>query len=84
MRSTSTRCAECLNVRTFVLPRGDGKDAALAKVLGPAFSRDQVADTVANLLSVYTDNRIEGESFLETYRRIGLDPFKERVYAQAS
>lgn len=61
-----------------------GKDAALAKVLGPAFSRDQVADTVANLLSVYTDNRIEGESFLETYRRIGLDPFKERVYAQAS
>lgn len=61
-----------------------GKDAALAKVLGPAFSRDQVADTVANLLSVYTDNRIDGESFLETYRRIGLDPFKERVYAQAS
>ena len=61
-----------------------GKDAALAKVLGPAFSRDQVADTVANLLLVYTDTRHEGESFLETYRRIGLAPFKERVYAQAN
>lgn len=60
-----------------------GKDAALAKVLGPSFSRDQVADTVANILLVYTDQRLDGESFLETYRRIGLDPFKERVYAKA-
>jgi len=61
-----------------------GKDAALAKVLGPAFSRDQVADTVASLLTVYTELRHDGESFLETYRRVGLDPFKERVYAKAN
>lgn len=61
-----------------------GKDAALAKVLGPAFSRDQVADTVATLLTVYTTLRHDGESFLETYRRVGLDPFKESVYAKVN
>jgi sulfite reductase (NADPH) hemoprotein beta-component len=61
-----------------------GKDAALAKVLGPAFSRDQVADTVATLLTVYTELRHDGESFLEVYRRVGLDPFKERVYAKVN
>jgi sulfite reductase (NADPH) hemoprotein beta-component len=60
------------------------KNAALGKVLGPSLSRDAVVDSIETLLDVYVENRLEQESFLKTYQRIGLDKFKERVYAPAS
>ena len=58
------------------------KNAALAKVLGPSLSRDDVVDGIEKLLDVYVENRLEGEAFLATYQRIGADKFKERVYAK--
>jgi sulfite reductase (NADPH) hemoprotein beta-component len=36
------------------------------------------------LLDVYVENRLDQESFLNTYQRIGIEKFKERVYAPAS
>ena len=57
------------------------KDAALAKVLGPSLSREAVTDSVEKLLDVYVENRLEGETFLAAYQRIGIEKFKERVYA---
>lgn len=56
-------------------------DAALGKVLGPSLSRDAVVDGIEKLLDVYVENRLEQESFLGTYQRIGMEKFKERVYA---
>ena len=56
-------------------------DAALAAVLGPSFSRAQVCDVLETIINTFQENRLEGEQFLQTYRRIGLKPFKERVYA---
>ena len=58
------------------------KNAALAKVLGPSLSRDDVVEGIEKLLDVYVENRLEGEAFLATYQRIGADKFKERVYAK--
>lgn len=58
-----------------------GKNASLAKVLGPSFSRDEVPEIIEKLLNHFVDNRIEGESFLEAYRRIGHDSFKAAAYA---
>lgn len=58
-------------------------DAALAKVLGPAFSREEMPDVIQKLIDVYTENRVDGERFIDTYRRVGHDLFKERVYAKA-
>lgn len=60
------------------------KDAALGKVLGPSLSRDAVTDSIEKLLDVYVENRLEGEAFLGTYQRIGLEKFKQRVYGTAS
>jgi len=60
------------------------KAAALGKVLGPSLSRDAVTDSVEKLLDVYVENRIEGEAFLGTYQRIGIEKFKQRVYGTAS
>ncbi len=57
------------------------EDAALGKVLGPAFGREQMTDVIDKLLNVYINNRHEDEIFVDTYSRIGLKPFKESVYA---
>jgi sulfite reductase (NADPH) hemoprotein beta-component len=60
------------------------KSAALGKVLGPSLSREEITDGIEKLLDVYVENRIADESFLNTYQRIGIDKFKERVYAANS
>ncbi len=59
-----------------------GKDASLGQILGPSFSQADVPDIIAKILEIYIDRRTEEETFLDTYRRIGLDPFKENVYAK--
>ena len=60
------------------------RDAALGKVLGRSLSRDAVVDGIEKLLDVYVENRLDQESFLTTYQRIGIDKFKKRVYAPVS
>lgn len=57
------------------------RDASVGKILGPSFAREDMPTVVKDLIQVYVDNRTEEETFLDTYRRIGLSPFKERVYA---
>ena len=61
-----------------------GEDASLGTILGPSFSRDQVPDIVERLLDVYLQRRMDGaEPFLHCVRRIGIEPFRERAYANA-
>ena len=57
------------------------KDAAIAKILGPSFKQDDVPDVIERILSTYVELRQEEESFLDAYKRVGIAPFKERVYA---
>ncbi len=59
------------------------KDAAIAKILGPSFKQEDMPEVIAKILTTYLDLRQEEETFLGTYQRVGLDPFKERVYAKA-
>ena len=59
-----------------------GKDTSLGAILGPSFSQADVPDVIEKILNVYIENRNEDESFLNTYRRIGLEPFKGAVYAK--
>jgi len=40
-------------------------------------------DVIAKIIDVYLENREDGETFLATYYRLGIDPYKERVYATA-
>jgi len=58
--------------------------AALGKVLGPSFSRQEVPNIVRKLLDVYVEKRQQGEEFLDVYNRLGVAPFKERVYVKAN
>ncbi|MCY1286988.1 hypothetical protein D9M70_359710 [compost metagenome] len=58
-----------------------GREASLAQILGPSFAQDEMADVIDKIIRVYVERRTEDEHFLDTFRRIGIDPFKERVYA---
>jgi sulfite reductase (NADPH) hemoprotein beta-component len=56
---------------------------SLGHVIGPSVPKADVAATIGRLLDVYLERREDGEEFLQTVRRIGVEPFKERVYAPA-
>jgi sulfite reductase (NADPH) hemoprotein beta-component len=58
-----------------------GADASLGTVIGPSVKKAQVPETIARLLEVYVEHRQDDERFLDTVRRLGVKPFKERVYA---
>ena len=58
-----------------------GADASLGTVIGPSVAKAQVPDTIARLLEVYVEQRGAEERFIDTVRRLGVKPFKERVYA---
>jgi sulfite reductase (NADPH) hemoprotein beta-component len=61
-----------------------GNDAALGDRLGAAIKKERVADVIGEILEVYLEHRKEDERFIDTYRRIGMHPFRERVYADNS
>ncbi len=59
------------------------EDASLGQILGRAFAYDEVTDAVETIVETYLIERRNGERFLDTYRRTGLDPFKEALYGTA-
>ena len=59
-----------------------GKDAALGQVIGPSFAAAEMPGVVERLVETYLDARHEDELFVDTVRRLGIAPFKERVYAK--
>jgi sulfite reductase (NADPH) hemoprotein beta-component len=66
-----------------ILLGGSGaEDASLGEILGPGFDSEGIADAVENVVATYTQLRHSGERLLDTYRRVGAIPFKERLYAR--
>ncbi len=59
------------------------RDTSLGKVLGPSFAQAEMPDVIDKIINVYLENRQANESFLATYNRIGMEPYKEKVYANA-
>jgi sulfite reductase (NADPH) hemoprotein beta-component len=60
-----------------------GLGASLGKVIGPSFAAADVPDVIERIIETFVQHRHSDELFIDTVRRIGLDPFKERVYAEA-
>ncbi len=56
------------------------EDVSLGQITGPGFSEDGVVDAVERATDVYLRERAQGERFIDTYRRIGMAPFKEAIY----
>jgi sulfite reductase (NADPH) hemoprotein beta-component len=59
------------------------EDASIGKIVGPAFAGEAAVDAIETIIETYVTHRQNGERFIETFDRIGLDPFKETLYGTA-
>ena len=59
-----------------------GNDAAIGKVIGRSFAAAEVPDVIEKLIATYIEHRHADERFIDTAQRIGLDPFKLKVYGE--
>ena len=64
----------------LLLGGSGAEDTSQAKITGPGFDEDGIVDAVERTVERYRELRTPGERFLDTYRRVGLDPFKEAIY----
>jgi sulfite reductase (NADPH) hemoprotein beta-component len=56
------------------------EDAAIGDIMGPGFSEHEITDAVERVVDEYLKLRNKGERFLDTYRRVGMEPFKKAAY----
>jgi len=64
----------------LLLGGSGAEDTSQAKITGPGFDEDGVVDAVERAIECYRAQREPGERFLDTYRRVGFDTFKEAIY----
>lgn len=64
----------------ITLGGSSSNDASLGERLGPSVAKSEVTQTIEHILLTYRDLREGEETFLDTVRRIGMEPFQERVY----
>ncbi len=56
------------------------ENAAIGQITGRAFTEEDIVDAIETVVTTYTDLRANGERFIDTYNRVGMAPFKERLY----
>ncbi|MEL0150565.1 MAG: nitrite/sulfite reductase [Rhodobiaceae bacterium] len=56
------------------------ENAAIGQITGRAFTEEDIVDAIETVVTTYTDLRADGERFIDTYNRVGMEPFKERLY----
>ncbi len=61
-----------------------GEGPQLGQIIGPSVPRAEVCDVIERVLLIFLDLRFEGETFLSCFNRIGIQPFKDSIYAKAS
>ena len=64
----------------LLLGGSGAEDASLGKITGPGFDEDGVVDAIERATDKYKELREPGERFVDTYRRVGMEPFKEAIY----
>jgi sulfite reductase (NADPH) hemoprotein beta-component len=57
------------------------ENASIGEIIGPGFSSETITDAVETVIDTYVGQRKDDETFLDFYRRVGAEPFKEAVYA---
>jgi sulfite reductase (NADPH) hemoprotein beta-component len=58
------------------------EDASIGQIMGPGFAAHEITDAVERLVDLYLKQRAPGERFLDTYRRVGMEPFKNIAYQE--
>jgi sulfite reductase (NADPH) hemoprotein beta-component len=58
------------------------EDASVGEIMGPGFGKDEIVDAIERVVDAYLKLRMDGERLLDTYRRVGMVPFKNMVYQE--
>jgi len=66
----------------LLLGGSGAEDAAIGAIMGPGFGEHEIVDAVERVVNLYIRERKDGERFLDTYRRIGMEPFKNVAYRE--
>ena len=64
----------------LLLGGSGAEDTSLAKITGPGFTEDGVIDAIETVTDLYLEMREGDERFIDTYRRVGMERFKEAIY----
>ncbi|WP_277982144.1 nitrite/sulfite reductase [Sphingomonas phyllosphaerae] len=64
----------------LLLGGSGAEDVSLGRITGPGFDEDGVVDAIERVTDTYLQVREQGERFVDTYRRVGMQPFKEAIY----
>ena len=64
----------------LLLGGSGAEDVSLGKITGPGFDEDGIVAAIERVTDLYVARREENERFLDTYRRLGMEPFKEAIY----
>ena len=64
----------------LLLGGSGAQDVSLGKITGPGFDEDGIVDAIERVTDKYLIVREKDERFLDTYRRVGMEPFKEAIY----
>jgi len=68
----------------LVLGGSGAEDASIGDIMGPGFTEHEIADAVERVVNAYLKLRKDGERFLDTYRRLGMAPFKDAAYGKVA
>jgi sulfite reductase (NADPH) hemoprotein beta-component len=68
----------------LLLGGSGAEDSSIGAIMGPGFGEHEIADAVERVVNVYIAERKDGERFLDTYRRIGMEKFKAAAYQEAA
>jgi sulfite reductase (NADPH) hemoprotein beta-component len=66
----------------LLLGGSGAEDATIGQIMGPGFGAHEIADAVERVVNLYLQQRDPGERFLDTYRRVGMEPFKNVAYQE--
>jgi len=66
----------------LLLGGSGAEDASIGQILGPGFATHEIAGAVERVVGLYLKERAAGERFLDTYRRLGMEPFKNIAYQE--
>ncbi len=58
-------------------------NATIGSILGAALTMEEVIEAIRKLINFYLEQRQKNEYFIDTFNRLGINPFKEIVYASA-
>lgn len=66
----------------LILGGSGAEDASIGEIMGPGFGEHEIAEVVERVVDYYLKVRNKGERFLDTFRRIGMEPFKNVAYQE--